>query len=42
MQELTFSQVEQINGGIAPLLLYYGYMALSINSVYSLAKMAGE
>ena len=40
MRELNVNEIEQVNGGFFPLLAYYGYMALSISSMYSLAKNA--
>jgi hypothetical protein len=40
MRELNVNEIEQVNGGILPLLGYYAYMGLSIYSMYSLAEGA--
>ena len=38
MRELSVIEIKQVNGGVLPLIGYYAYMAMSIYSVYSLAK----
>lgn len=42
MKQLNSNELLIVNGGVVHLIGYYLYMASSISSMYSLAKIAGK
>lgn len=42
MQELSFEQVQDVNGGIIPLVVFLVSEALFVKGVYEVAKAVGD